>query len=128
MNVTDTLPAGRILVVDDDQSIREMIILALEDEGFEAVGAPEGESALAMIPEIQPDLILLDTRMPVMDGREFAARYQQLECAPAPLVILTAVDNPEEVAAEMGAAGFLPKPFDLTELSRVVCQYLRVNR
>ncbi|TVR68470.1 MAG: response regulator [Sphaerobacteraceae bacterium] len=128
MNVTNTQVSNKILVVDDDASIREMIALALEDEGLEVIGAPEGETALAMIPEIQPDLILLDTRMPIMDGREFALRYKQLECLPAPLIILTAVDNPESTAAEIGADGFLPKPFDLEDLSRVVSKYLRMKR
>lgn len=127
MNLADTSAGRRILVVDDDQSIREMIMLALEDEGLEVIGAPEGESALAMIPELQPDLILLDTRMPIMDGREFATRYQQLDCASAPLIILTAGDNPEETAAELRADGYLPKPFDLTELSRVVDEHLRAR-
>jgi CheY-like chemotaxis protein len=128
MNVADTASGCRILVVDDDESIREMITLALEDDGLEVIGAPEGESALAMIPELQPDLILLDTRMPVMDGREFARKYHEMECASAPLVILTAVDNPEQTAAEIGADGFLPKPFDITDLSRVVAQYLRSSK
>ena len=124
MNSQDPRSAPRILVVDDDQSIRELITLALEDDGLEVTGAPEGESALAMIPDLKPDVILLDTRMPVMDGREFARRYQELDERSAPLIILTAVDDPEQTAAELGADGYLSKPFDLADLVSVVQRYL----
>lgn len=127
MSVADGARTHRVLVIDDDPSIRELITLALEDDGLEVIGAPEGESALAMIPDIQPDVILLDTRMPVMDGREFARRYRQLAEHSAALIILTAVDDPEKTASEVGADGYLPKPFDLVDLSSVVSRYLPSN-
>jgi CheY-like chemotaxis protein len=127
-STSDVSTGGRVLVVDDDPSIRELIALALEDDGFEVVGAPEGESALNMIPELKPDLILLDTRMPIMDGREFARRYRELDEPTAALIILTAVDDPEATAIDVGADGFLPKPFDLADLSTVVNQYLQFKR
>ncbi len=127
-SIADISPTARILVVDDDQSIRELISLALEEDGLEVVGAPEGESALKMIPEINPDLILLDNRMPVMDGQEFARRYRELDCCHAALVVLTAVDDPERAAADVGADGFLRKPFDLADLTGVVNQFLHSKR
>lgn len=114
----------RILVVDDDASIREMIALALEEDGHEVLTASEGESALAIIAESAPDVILLDTRMPVMDGREFARKYQELPSGRAPVIVLTAIEDPEATAAELGADGYLPKPFDLTDLTSVVNRYL----
>jgi DNA-binding response OmpR family regulator len=124
MTSAESQRTRRILVVDDDESIRELITLALEDEGYEVIGAPEGESALAMIPEVQPDIILLDNRMPVMDGREFAQRFQELDNTSAALIILTAVDDPEQTAAEVGADGYLPKPFDLNDLTEVINHHL----
>ena len=124
----DLSTAPRILVVDDDESIRELISLALEEDGMEVVCAPEGESALKLIPNIKPDLILLDNRMPIMDGREFARRYRELDDHSAALVVLTAVDDPERAAADVGADGYLPKPFDLTDLSAVVNQFIRTER
>jgi CheY-like chemotaxis protein len=124
MNSETSRRTARILVVDDDQSIRELIALALEEDGHEVVGAPEGESALAMIPELQPDVILLDNRMPVMDGREFAQRFREAGNSSAALIILTAVDDPAQTADEFGADGFLPKPFDLEELASVVNKHL----
>lgn len=104
-----------------------MITLALEDDGHEVLTAPEGESALAMIPDASPDVILLDTRMPVMDGREFARRYQQLNCQRVPLILLTALEDPETTARELGADGYLPKPFDLTDLTALVNEYLTLD-
>jgi CheY-like chemotaxis protein len=124
MTSTESKSTRRILVVDDDESIRELITLALEDDGYEVVGAPEGESALAMIPQVQPDIILLDNRMPIMGGREFAQRFQELNNTTAALIILTAVDDPEQTAAEVGADGYLPKPFDLNDLTKVISQHL----
>jgi two-component system, OmpR family, response regulator len=114
----------RVLVIDDDESIRELITLALEDDGLEVISAPEGESALAMIPEVQPDVILLDNRMPIMDGREFAQRFKELEGFSAALIILTAVDDPEQTAQDVGADGYLPKPFDLNDLTTAVHRYI----
>ena len=111
-----------VLVIDDDESIRELITLALEDEGFRVICAPEGETALKMIPEICPDVILLDNRMPVMDGSQFIGQYREQFGHRAPLIVLSAVENPEQVAKETGADGFLPKPFDLSELIQVVSQ------
>ena len=126
--VSDLSKQPKILVVDDDESIRELISLALEDDGLDVISAPEGESALQMIPEIKPDLILLDTRMPVMDGREFARRYRELDDVSAALVILTAVDDPERTAADLGADGYLAKPFDLTDLTETVNRFLQSRR
>jgi two-component system, OmpR family, response regulator len=124
MTSTEMNRTHRVLVVDDDESIRELITLALEDDGLEVISAPEGESALAMIPVVQPDVILLDNRMPIMDGREFAQRFQELENCSAALIVLTAVDDPERTAQEVGADGFLPKPFDLIDLTTIVKQYI----
>ena len=117
-----------VLVIDDDESIRELISLALEDEGFRVICAPEGESALRMIPETNPDVILLDNRMPVMDGSQFVQQYREQFDHQAPLVVLTAVDNPKELAQEIGADGFLPKPFDLNDLVRVIAQVAPANK
>ena len=126
-SLADLSSNPKILVVDDDESIRELISLALEDDGVQVIGAPEGESALKMIPDLKPDLILLDTRMPVMDGQEFARRYREFEDHSAAIVVLTAIDDPERAAADVGADGYLSKPFDLADLSQVVSQFIQTR-
>jgi two-component system chemotaxis response regulator CheY len=109
-------PAERILIVDDDESIRQIVKLCLSDEGYEAFEAPNGQVALDTLDEIRPDLILLDLRMPVMDGWEFARRYKSLPGPHAPIVAFIAALNAEQECADLDAAGVLSKPFDLDEL------------
>jgi CheY-like chemotaxis protein len=112
----------RILVVDDDGSIRQFLSLALSDRGYEVATAENGESALTAIQASPPDIVLLDMRMPVMDGWAFAAAYRQLPEPRAPVVVLTAARDAARYAAEIHAAAFMPKPFDLRELLRLVAE------
>lgn len=113
----------RILVVDDDESILEMIDVALSFEGYQVDTAPHGMAALELIGRAQPDLILLDVRMPVMDGREFSQRYREIPGPRAPIVVLTANRDVASSAAQVGAEGFLAKPFELVELLELVGKY-----
>ncbi len=110
----------RILIVDDDDSIRELVAMALEDEGYEVMTAAQGVQALQIAAATPPDLILLDMRMPIMDGWAFARTYHQLPGPHAPIIVLSATRNGLAVAEEVGAAGYLAKPFELVQLLTVV--------
>ena len=110
----------RILVVDDDDSIREFVAMALEDEGYQVVTASQGAQALQVAAATPPDLILLDMRMPVMDGWEFARIYRQQSCPHAPIIILSAARNGAAITAEIGAVDYLAKPFELAQLLALV--------
>ena len=79
------MAAERILIVDDDESIRQIVRICLTDEGYDVVEAPNGQVALNKLNEFMPNLILLDLRMPVMDGWEFARRYETLPGPRAPV-------------------------------------------
>jgi DNA-binding response OmpR family regulator len=68
LEVKDMSPAGHILFVDDDESIREFVTMALTDEGYQVSTAPHGAAAIELVNREQPSLILLDMRMPIMDG------------------------------------------------------------
>jgi len=114
------MAAERILIVDDDESIRQIVRICLTDEGYEVFEAPNGQAALNMLTEIAPMLILLDLRMPVMDGWEFAKRYESMPGPRAPLVAFVAALNAEQDCADLDAAGILAKPFDLDDLLRAV--------
>src|ERR1700716_807626 len=85
--------AERILIVDDDESIRQIVRLCLTDEGFQVCEAANGQAALDALPDFQPDLILLDLRMPVMDGWEFARRYRHGPGPHVPIVAFIAALN-----------------------------------
>lgn len=120
-----------VLVVDDDQFIRDCVRLALEEEGYEVVVVPHGQAALDYLEGLrragqpQPALILLDMRMPVMDGWEFARRYRELPVDQAPIVLVTAAADAVGCAAQVGADGVLAKPFDLDELVALVQRYVQ---
>ena len=112
----------RVLVVDDDASIRQFLRLALSERGYEVVTAENGVAALAAIDAGAPHVVLLDMRMPVMDGWTFAAAYRERPQPRAPLVVLTAARDAEQYAREIEAAAFLPKPFDLRGLLKLVAE------
>lgn len=114
----------RILVVDDDDTIRELIAMALEDEGYLTAVARHGLEALAVASRMQVDLILLDMRMPVMDGWDFARAYHERPGPHAPIVVLTAGRSAAEAAVQISAAAFLAKPFELDRLLAIVAKTL----
>jgi CheY-like chemotaxis protein len=118
-----TMAQARILVVDDDTSIRSFVEMALDGEGYSVTTATNGAQALAVTDQLHPDLILLDMRMPIMDGWTFARRYRSQEGPHAPIVVITAATDAGERAAEIDADGYLGKPFDLDELLGLVSRY-----
>jgi len=108
----DTLCAMRILVAEDETIIRLDLRDLLERAGHEVAGeARDGEEAVALARDLQPDLAILDVKMPRLDGIEAAKRI--LEERPLPIVLLTAYDQEELVnrAVEAGVFGYLVKPF-----------------
>lgn len=120
--------APRVLVVDDDDSIRQIVSLLLSDEGYEVLAVAHGRAALAAIERyFVPDVILLDLRMPVMDGWEFARRYREQPSNQAPIIVFAAGLNPAEESAHLGAAGVVAKPFDVDDLLRAVRSLLAVS-
>jgi CheY-like chemotaxis protein len=116
----------RILVVEDDREIRDAVIDVLSDRGYEAFGAADGVEALAQLRDPSEDwcVVLLDLMLPNMDGREF--RSHQLgdpSLAEIPVVIVSAMPNVEEVAAELDVAAHITKPVSLDKLVRTVEQF-----
>jgi DNA-binding response OmpR family regulator len=105
-----------ILVVDDDESIRQIVRIYLSEEGYVIREASNGHSALEMLADFQPAVILLDLRMPVMDGWEFTRRYRETPGPHAPIIAFVAALNAIEECAGLEAAAILNKPFDLEDL------------
>ena len=112
-----------ILVAEDDPYIRAFVEDLLIDAGHAVATTPNGQAALGVASARRPDLILLDMQMPVMDGWAFAQAYRQTPPPHAPIVVMTAARNAEQRAAEIGAAGFLGKPFEIGELVELVERY-----
>jgi len=112
-----------LLIIEDDEDIRETLVDVLEDHGYEVNSASnglEGLEALSASPRL-PCLILLDLMMPRMDGAAFRQEQRQREeLAGIPVVVISAYRDAEERAATLEAAAFLPKPIDMHQLLHTV--------
>ena len=109
--------ARTILVVDDEPTLRETLVDALEADGFRVVAAADGRSALTTFRAEHPDLVLLDLMLPELSGIEVCRIIRQE--SPVPIVMLTAKDSELDkvVGLELGADDYVTKPFSLRELS-----------
>lgn len=108
-----------ILVVDDDPEILAMLRDFLEGEGLAVRTAVNGAEALDMLDAVSPSLVLLDMRMPILDGWGFAEQLGERR-ASYPIVVMTAAESARRWADEIGANGYIAKPFDVNELLQVI--------
>lgn len=117
-----------VLVVDDDEGIRETVQWILEFEGYTVVTASDGIDAMEKLQAVSPRLILLDLMMPRMDGETFAQRLRQDErYRSIPILILSAFPYPPEKQCLLGIQGYLQKPFDVRALLRMVTHSLEAS-
>jgi len=120
-----TVSAGReVLVVEDDPDMAAVVQMIVAEAGYQVRTAGDGAEALERIAERMPGVILLDMRMPVMDGWEFAREFGARFGRAAPIVVITAAENARARAEEIGADGWLEKPFELDEVVRMVSRFL----
>jgi DNA-binding response OmpR family regulator len=120
--------AGRVLVVDDDLTVRDVVRRYLELGGHQVSLADNGEDALRWIAENHPDLVVLDLMLPGIDGLEVCRRLRQRSAVP--VVMLTALGEEENRIAglELGADDYVTKPFSPRELALRVSSVLRRAR
>ena len=119
----------KILVVDDDKHIAELISLYMMKEGYETREIYDGKEAAAAVEDFQPDLILLDLMLPGLTGEEFIAEMRQKKTMP--IIVLSAKAGLEDRVnvLRLGADDFIPKPFDNAEvLARVEAQLRRYKQ
>ena len=126
------MPRHTILVVDDETSIREMLVISLESAGYNVLQAENAKTAHSLVLDKHPDLILLDWMMPVTTGLELLRRLKRDEMTDhIPVIMLTAkAEESSKIAGlDSGADDYLAKPFSLRELiSRVKAVLRRVSR
>lgn len=116
-----------ILVAEDEREIRELIIFSLQIAGFEVIAVPNGQEAVEKAVEVNPDLILMDVRMPRMNGLEACrALKQQAKTKDIPVVFLSAKGQAEDIRIgyEVGAEAYFLKPFAPEELAQRLIRVL----
>jgi CheY-like chemotaxis protein len=111
----------RVLVIDDDDDIADVLRQSLTEEGYAVATVPHGAAALDILKLHEPEVILLDLRMPLMDGWSFADRYHTATGrAPAPIILISGVSDIESEARRLGADAYLRKPFDIDDVIRAI--------
>ena len=111
-----------ILVIDDDPAIRATVAEILVSEGYAVATATNGADGLQSLDRINPALVLLDMRMPILDGWGFA-RALQSRGVRVPILVMTAAQDARRWAHEINAQGFVAKPFDLPDLLDAVGRF-----
>lgn len=115
----DEQARGTILVVDDDAAILDVVADVLRFEGYPVETAVDGADALQVVERARPALVLLDMRMPRLDGWGFARTLAE-RGVELPILVMTAARDAAGWAEEIGAQGYLAKPFDIGELLEAV--------
>ena len=117
--------AAKILVVDDDDSLRELLRMHLAAAGYEVSTAPDGISAGYQVLKHPPDLILSDVNMPHMDGFEFIAALKSDPSLPnIPVIFLTSMEDGDVRGKELGAVGYLTKPVRADRLLEMIAKHV----
>ncbi len=111
----------KVLIIDDEPSLRQTVSMILDDEGHETITASDGREGLAKALEIEPDIVLTDVRMPGMPGLEFLEQYRA-KGGGALVIVMTAYGSTELAteAMKMGAYDYVPKPFSADQLVLVL--------
>ncbi|NQU15979.1 MAG: sigma-54-dependent Fis family transcriptional regulator [Desulfobacteraceae bacterium] len=120
---------SRILIIDDDDQLRKSFEKLLSEEGYMVEGAPSGEAGLKLVHEKVPDLVILDMRLPGMNGLETFQAIHEVE-PKLPVIIMTAYGTTETAieATKMGAFDYILKPFDIPDMLGVIGQALEAGR
>ena len=113
------ISTGPILVVDDDSALRQTVAAILVDEGYPVEEAADGAEALEAVERRRPSLVLLDMRMPVLDGWSFARALRERGIR-VPIIVMTAAQDARRWAEEIEADDWLAKPFELLDLIAAV--------
>ncbi len=117
--------ASKILIIEDNRNVRDVLVQMLSISGYRAFGAADGRSGLLKFGLVQPDLVILDIRLPGMDGWETLQRIREISTVP--VIVLTVVNDEEAKvkSLRLGADHFMTKPFSTQELQARVRALLR---
>lgn len=117
----------RVMLVEDDDVIREMLLTAFAEAGLEVVAALDGLHALRTAIATRPDVVLLDLGLPALDGSGYLARWRERDerAEKVPVIVMSGQPYGQQIADEMGAAQFFLKPFDVEEVIAAIRSHAR---
>ena len=119
----------RVLIVDDEEGFRDGVADLLSMEGYDVSVARDAVEAIRILPEFRPDVMLLDLRMPHLDGEAFLRGMTGLPASKRVLVVLiSAKEDVAQIASRTGAAGYLSKPFESAQLLSLLQKLLPQGR
>ena len=121
------MPEAPILVIDDDPDVLSTVVDILEFEGYPVERATNGAEGLKVLERTRPRLVLLDMRMPVLNGWDFA-RILKERGIQLPILVMTAAQDARRWAQEIGAQGYISKPFELPDLLAAVERFRANHR
>jgi two-component system response regulator AtoC len=129
LDSADVPTKKKILIADDDDAIRQLLSTVLQDEGYETHECKRGGEVLRTVPRLEPDLMLLDLRMPENDGIEIMRRLNEQDTR-VPILLMTAYGTSRSAieATQLGAYDYITKPFDLDEVMHTVRRYFEYER
>ena len=114
------MPKKKIMVVDDEENLLELVKAILENEGFEVITAPSGKDCLEKLKKVKPDLILMDMMMPLMTGKETTKKIREnsktKEIKIAFLTVVRYSEAGKDVFKELNISDYITKPFDNDDL------------
>jgi two-component system response regulator AtoC len=122
-------PRKTILVADDDDAIRQLLVDVLREAGYETVECKRGGEVLRTVPRLEPDLMVLDLKMPDNDGLEIMRRLNEQDTR-VPILVMTGYGTSKSAieATQLGAYDYITKPFDIDEILHVVRRYFEYER
>ena len=125
----DEAPKKKILIADDDDAIRQLLVDVLQGEGYETFEAKRGGEVLRTVPRLEPDLMVLDLRMPENDAIEIMRRLNEQDTR-VPTLVMTAYGTSKSAieATQLGAYDYITKPFDIEEVLHTVRRYFEYER
>ncbi len=117
---------AKILIVDDEPDLRDLLAYNLSKYGFEVAEGENGQQAVELVPQVRPDLILMDLMMPQMDGIEACKHIRTLDCAQPIILFFTARSEhyASQATRDAGANGFVIKPMAPAKLISRIQQWL----
>lgn len=115
----------KVLIAEDDKAILEVVKIILQDGGYEVIAIEDGEQVLPAIQQHQPHIVLLDIWMAGSDGGEIAKNVKKNEKTKhIPIVMVSANNETEVIAKQVGANDFLQKPFNIDDLLQVIQKHI----